>query len=64
MSTSPIHPDIHSGTTDESFTVHREPLSQGGYQYLRCSDCEREVIGDDIGRLSHKATCQYSGRDQ
>ena len=59
MSTTPATPEINSGTTAEPYTVHVEPRSQGGNQYLRCRDCKREVIGDDFSRLHHKPECKH-----
>jgi len=47
MLTSPISPDIHSGTSRaQPYFNRKEHGKQGGGQYLRCRDCRREVISD------------------
>ncbi|QCC60763.1 hypothetical protein NP511_02130 [Natrinema thermotolerans] len=48
-----------TGTTDESFTHHVEPLEQGGEPYVRCEGCGRELL-EKLGgadQLTHANGC-------
>jgi len=51
-----------SGTTDEPYTYHTEPLAQGGARYVRCSTCGAECIPADPDRLYHRDGCPQSDR--
>ena len=43
---------------DSDYTVHVEPLEQGGGRYARCTGCGREIIPvARFGALAHSEDC-------
>lgn len=43
------------------YTTHYEPLEQGGKEYVKCSDCGRELLVELGGwdNLVHKEGCKH-----
>ncbi len=54
-------------TAESPYTYHTEPPEQGGKAYVRCRDCQRELLVDLGGRdrLPHAPGCpQRRGETQ
>ena len=52
-------PAVKNASDDSHVTRHVEPPAQGGQPYIRCTGCQREVLGQNAASIPHADDCPH-----